>query len=868
MDQFPENIQFKYPWRTYQDRVLKELGDHLEDNKLHIVAPPGSGKTVLGIEVALRLNKPTLILCPTIALRTQWIHRFCHLFMDSAIIPEWITTDINEPKFLTVSTYQSLHSAGFDVFEKLKKTNINTILADEAHHLKNAWWNTLDQLSEYLKPTIVGLTATPPYDVSYSEWQRYLEFNGPIDLEIAVPELIKNGELCPHQDLIRLSLPIPKDMKALKSFRKKSESIFNEIKNDPQLPEILQSHPFIKYPLENLADIYENISFYSSVLIYLNHCDYKIENHHFKITGNDPHYLPDLNLFWTEQLLNYYLFSDHPHFDQYFLHRDGLEVKLKENGLVERSKVKLESLDSLNTRLIRNISKLNSILEIANLEFEYLENNLKMLILSDYIRKEYFLKSDKNLITLKKMGVLPIFEILRRSKPDFNIAVLTGSLVIIPRTATHHFNDIGFSTLPYDSQFVYSEIGNAEKDNIVINMTSAFRNGAFEILIGTKALLGEGWDAPFLNSLILASTIGSFVSSNQMRGRVIRTSPSNPEKTSNIWHLACIDPTSLNGGFDLETLERRFNAFLGTTLGNEIKIENGLSRLRLPSNFLSLESLYKFNDINNIRASKRGNLKEVWEKGISNGVSLTEEIKVPTPPKYVITKFRKLHFRRTIAYSLASLGSAFISFLWNAFENLFYSLRQFRNVDDFHTWILSISIIGTLSFTIPALNHLRTYLKYRDITKDFHKIAKALLKTMIHFEFVGTPEDEINIITSISKDGTVSCLLDGCTSHEKSIFMAWLKEILMPIDNPRYLIIRKHFFNKIHTQKDYHSVPSILAKNKETAQYFAETWQKIVGNCDLIFTRNINGRNTLLKARFNSLSSEFDEQPIQIRKWT
>ncbi|HSI90665.1 MAG TPA: DEAD/DEAH box helicase family protein, partial [Adhaeribacter sp.] len=72
---FPEGIKFKYSWRKYQKRVLDDLEEHLENRHLHIIAPPGSGKTVLGLEVAIRLNHPTLILAPTIAIRNQWIQR-------------------------------------------------------------------------------------------------------------------------------------------------------------------------------------------------------------------------------------------------------------------------------------------------------------------------------------------------------------------------------------------------------------------------------------------------------------------------------------------------------------------------------------------------------------------------------------------------------------------------------------------------------------------------------------------------------------------------------------------------------------------------------------------------------------------------
>jgi len=75
------DAKFRWPWRDYQARVLNELGQHLDDNRLHIVAAPGSGKTVLGLEVMRLLAKPTLILAPTLTVRNQWIDRFVNLFL-------------------------------------------------------------------------------------------------------------------------------------------------------------------------------------------------------------------------------------------------------------------------------------------------------------------------------------------------------------------------------------------------------------------------------------------------------------------------------------------------------------------------------------------------------------------------------------------------------------------------------------------------------------------------------------------------------------------------------------------------------------------------------------------------------------------
>ena len=75
-----QELKFKGIWRSYQQRVLNELDYHLDDNKLNIVAAPGAGKTILGIEVLRRLNNPVFILAPTITIRNQWKQRIIDNF--------------------------------------------------------------------------------------------------------------------------------------------------------------------------------------------------------------------------------------------------------------------------------------------------------------------------------------------------------------------------------------------------------------------------------------------------------------------------------------------------------------------------------------------------------------------------------------------------------------------------------------------------------------------------------------------------------------------------------------------------------------------------------------------------------------------
>ena len=177
---------------------------------------------------------------------------------------------------------------------------------------------------------------------------------------------------------------------------------------------------------------------------------------------------------------------------------------------------------------------------------------LRLLVLTDYIRKEH----EKNIGDPQKdvmaLGVLPFFEMLRREneaqKKDIRLGVLCGTIVIIPAEAREALEQEIADT----GKANFAPVGNlGDKDYIKVTavgdahfltgaVTNIFTKGYMQVLIGTKSLLGEGWDSPCINSLILASFVGSFMLSNQMRGRAIRVFKDVPDKTSNIWHLVCL----------------------------------------------------------------------------------------------------------------------------------------------------------------------------------------------------------------------------------------------------------------------------------------------------------------------------------------
>ena len=180
MQKLSDLLKFKYTWRTYQQKFLDGFQEHIIDGHLHVIAPPGSGKTILGLEILTRIGKPTLVLAPTLTIRNQWRSRLLEFFSSKHDF-EFLSLDIKNPDFITFSTYQSLYALtkSFDdkgkemLVEFIKSHGIQTLVLDEAHHLKNEWWHCLYHLKEIEGLTVVSLTATPPYDSSTTEINRY-----------------------------------------------------------------------------------------------------------------------------------------------------------------------------------------------------------------------------------------------------------------------------------------------------------------------------------------------------------------------------------------------------------------------------------------------------------------------------------------------------------------------------------------------------------------------------------------------------------------------------------------------------------------------------------------------------------------------
>lgn len=970
---FDDSIKFKYSWRDYQARVISKAQQFADDGHIHIVAAPGSGKTVLGLELMRRINLPTIILAPTIAIRNQWAERFTTLFMDNCEaekLPEWLSLDAKKPAKLTIITYQGLYSAlagkqykqedevsseqaeeetdtntfleapedteepqsdtivipsvDFNssvnppqqpvvepvvnlapkidpkaqrFMQELNVLGIRTIIVDEAHHLRNDWWRSLTDLKSGLQnPVVIALTATPPYDSEPAEWRKYQSFCGPIDIEVSVPELVARKDLCPHQDYVNLSMLSAVEAQSAKNVKDKIKAYVEALKNDEVFVAALLQHPVFSNSQSREKLVFDNPEYYTAIGSFLLAIGQKKPGKPLlrMISGRNYGIMPKFNEQQAEVLLQNSLYRD-----TYFNSEVNtvLVKRMRDEGsragVIEARQVSLTNNKALSTILRNSVSKLESVKRIVTFEQAAFGHELRCVVLTDFIRLEYLPPSSNN---LNKLGVVPIFETIRASvgKTSTNkIGVLSGVIVVIPLAAKEVFLEhlqavatelgakppkVSFRSYPSDEQYVLCNVSDQTRQFVVRAVTELFEAGEIEILIGTKSLLGEGWDAPAINSLVLASVVGTFMLSNQMRGRAIRTDKSKPNKVANIWHIATILPgareivgpltiATNDLGPEYDLLSRRFETFVGINARQD-SIESGLNRAlyleRGPYQISSLGATIEHANSQTFEAARdKGAVSEKWLRALSGDevgqLVHTTQMEEPKLPRSFV-------YSQTLQAALLALAGNWLA--WVQAAPIFFGRNSSADPEIEVILIFAIIAVGSLYSLVRLAWYLMLAVRHFSPEGSIEQVGEAVLHALVTCGKLKTPIEQLRVIASKASDGTVLCGLKGGTTFENDLFLDCVEELLSPIANPRYLLQSGGKYRFISAGYNNYSVPSPLAQHKKTVLIFLSHWKKRVGPCRGVYTRTLKGRKILLKARRESLSGKLSPRNTRHSVWT
>ena len=868
-------LKFNGTWRNYQKQVLENFQEYQADGHVHLVAAPGSGKTTIGIELIACFDKPALVLVPTVTIREQWVDRIRQAFLeDENQVTSLVSQNLKDMKQITIATYQAFHSAmqqvqsqeengevedyvGFDLLARLKERGVETLCLDECHHLRNEWWKSLEDFRKnYQQLQVISLTATPPYDSEPELWDRYLQMCGEIDQEITVPELVKGDTLCPHQDFVYICFPTKEEDKRLEEFEETKWQYVSHLVDEPEFKELIASSKVLNGQIS--ADLLlEDPKYLSALLIYLHSQKLEIPQYLKDLIGSKS--LPSLNYYWMEVLLQGVLYQTPDWYQASPDYIKEIERDMKARGLIEKRQVFLVKSKANDQILNQSLGKLAGIASIFETECASLGQNLRQLVLADYIRKDFvsYLGDDQAPIT--QLGVLPYFETIRRSAQkqglSVPIAILSGSVVIIPAIVKAELEalipntSLTFSAIGKLDQGTYLQVGFPSSfKGMVAAVTELFQRGSIQVLVGTKSLLGEGWDAPCVNSLILGSFVGSFMLSNQMRGRAIRVWSGHPEKTSNIWHLVAIKPYTKNlflrekeneeevdkdnSYQDLLNLSRRMEHFLGLSY-KEDTIETGLDRLDFPKPPFKKSKIKAYNQKIKELSKDRTSLRKKWQEALVVADKLEIVNEVATDRKQ-IPLLTLVDAEKWVRYSFLLIAVNLLLYLFKT-----NGIRL--------AWLTTISLVLLTIALVRYFFYKSPYVRLRQVGED---IRNAMLK-MGHLS-----DDQSRVQVEEDKDSyCIFAYLKGGSMRDKELFSQTLGEFFAPVDNQRYLLVAQ---KAPVGQSKYFVVPSLFEKRKEDAKLFLDAVAPQLGNYQLVYTRNETGRKVLLEARLKSLANKND----------
>ncbi len=118
MTEWKDLFHFQFPLRKYQQDIIDICNRKLADGEkqLHIVAPPGSGKTIIGLQIVSQFKCPTLVVCPNSTIQAQWAQKlelfFPADFADVAVSQMVGSHEDRPPRPITIVTYQALSVPG------------------------------------------------------------------------------------------------------------------------------------------------------------------------------------------------------------------------------------------------------------------------------------------------------------------------------------------------------------------------------------------------------------------------------------------------------------------------------------------------------------------------------------------------------------------------------------------------------------------------------------------------------------------------------------------------------------------------------------------------------------------------------------
>lgn len=622
--------------RPFQDAALAAIRSEAEagEHRAHVVAPPGAGKTVIGLAWAVEHGTKTVVLCPTRTIAAQWVARARDFVSDPLDPRPWASGDAAdiETHTLVAVTYQSmsvkergtdeLHGNVEELFDRFERAGVGLVILDECHHLLAHWAEALlhwrARAREAGRPfDVLGLTATPPIDAGSAAQRRYLEVVGNVSYEIPLPALVRDGLLAPYQDLAWLVQPTPREAAHLASAHARLSTLRERLREPDEL--LLSLPMWLQHVLDDRAAPTEAGTGWGDWL--LEDPDAAISL--TRVARSSGVRLPELAWETDEMLeppeLDDWIAALADYANRYLgplqegeVHPLGFgEVRREERDAAEvcRSAIR-DALRPIGARLTRrgvqrhasaldrllglSASKLEALDAILRVEHASLGDDLRAVVVVDFERatRGRSVRELEGVLDPEAGGAVAV---LRRLAADAELGdlepvMLTGRNLIcdtdvarvvaaaLEAAAMEHGWRVRVRLVPDGPVTrIVGEGSDWNSSRYTLLVTELFERGVTRCIVGTRGLLGEGWDVRSANVLVDLTSVASFVSTNQLRGRCLRLDPARPEKVANLWDVVAIAPAHERGFADWDRFVRKHEHVFG--VADDGAIERGVGHV-------------------------------------------------------------------------------------------------------------------------------------------------------------------------------------------------------------------------------------------------------------------------------------------------
>jgi superfamily II DNA or RNA helicase len=761
--------------RPYQVRAVGECTYALthDEDRTCLVAPPGAGKTRCAFHIAAMLGRPVNVRVPTRALVLQWKTRATFYL---SRLPG------AENLKIEVSTYASK-----DTFSPAA-----LVILDEAHHLVANWGK---EILASLKPghKVLGLTATPPYDKT--GWDVFTELVGDAPVEIETPPLVRDRHLAPYIDLVWPVLARPDEASELWEAHENLRRLEHE--HRPALQKWVGQQ--LEEDLEQMTE--DRFSGESRVLVSL--CRFQhSQGLEFPLDlPADPEFYADMTL-EDRALVLWHFGHDQPKI-RAAIRKTGFRALKK--GLVLFEDVAFRSLASSHSRV-------RGCIEILKEEARGRVDDLRALVLTDRDQE------GDRLSARQILKALAADEATDKLDP----ILVTGSVFWVdddlwPKISSQ------FPALPWVAGDKHHEINVSQwpSDERVALATRFLTEGTTRCLVGTRHLLGEGWDCPAVNCVIDLTGISASITVNQIRGRALRCDPQDPAKVASLWEVLALLPGISGGDRMLQRLSEKHEHTLG--IDDAGRIRAGVGRidevLQMP-----LETVAAH--VDQIRQRMQARVRDPWNtaKRWSLGKTYFDKKvwRVQTYHPEPLAPISSTVLKEMSVETATKTPSAFSlrRRAPGAWKSSFFCLAAGGGLGLLAgpwapvAWIAATSLSGFM------------FARWLIGEPQYKSMLQALYQALVDAELIhGT----------LQNDDTQFWL--DSSPQESLLFAQCAGELLGPVAYPRYLLF--------DAQDRVWSVPQMLGANKDMANKLVQTWQEYVGPCSIVFARRGAGRERL-----------------------